>query len=214
MKRTSILAHRGLFLDDSEKNSRSALKRAIDHNFGIETDIRDLNGSIIISHDPPQISQAPHLDLEWLLEYAETQSYTGRLALNIKSDGLSKSIEKLVKRHSPNIFVFDMSVPDAISYINSSIAVYTRSSEFELYPPFLEMSKGVWIDSFGQDFSQVSRAAEFLEKGYRATIVSPELHQRGHTQLWEQIYLNRLHLNDLFELCTDFPTEAADFFCE
>ena len=37
-----ILAHRGFWMNESEKNSREAIKRAFDYGFGIETDLRDI----------------------------------------------------------------------------------------------------------------------------------------------------------------------------
>ena len=49
----AILAHRGFWTEPAEKNSREALERAFREGFGIETDIRDRNGALVVSHDPP-----------------------------------------------------------------------------------------------------------------------------------------------------------------
>ena len=35
-----------------EQNTKISFERAIDNKFGIEMDLRDCNGNIIISHDP------------------------------------------------------------------------------------------------------------------------------------------------------------------
>ena len=48
-----ILAHRGFWKTDSEKNSKVAIERAIKNGFGFETDFRDYGGQILISHNPP-----------------------------------------------------------------------------------------------------------------------------------------------------------------
>ncbi len=46
-----ILAHRGIWNKKLKKNSLDALTLALDMGFGIETDIRDRNGVLVISHD-------------------------------------------------------------------------------------------------------------------------------------------------------------------
>ena len=215
MKRTSILAHRGLFLNESEKNSPDALNRAIDEGFGIETDLRDFDGNIIISHDPPRSSRMP-ISFEGLLKQINSSPNMGRIALNIKSDGLSAMIESLIASHSldPNrFFVFDMSIPDSLSYLKGSIPAYSRISEYEQSAPFPQQSKGVWVDNFNGHFPQVQWATDLVEKGIRAAVVSSELHQRDHSDLWNKIFETGLYLNPLFELCTDFPIEAAKRFC-
>ena len=50
-----LIAHRGFWLDPKEKNTEIAFSRALSHGFGIETDFRDLNGQLVISHDIPVI---------------------------------------------------------------------------------------------------------------------------------------------------------------
>jgi glycerophosphoryl diester phosphodiesterase len=57
--RSRILAHRGYWLEPGEKNSLSAFRRAFEGGFGIETDIRDLDGELVVSHDPPTRRNAP-----------------------------------------------------------------------------------------------------------------------------------------------------------
>ena len=87
MKRANILAHRGWWTKPAEKNSFEAIRRAIDAGFGIETDFRDLNGTIVISHDPPQ---GEVLCAESFFGLYAQIGTNGRLALNIKADGLQK----------------------------------------------------------------------------------------------------------------------------
>ena len=214
MKKSSILAHRGWFLKASEKNSHLALNRALDYGFGIETDVRDLNGELVISHDPPVDS--PDLPrLGWLL--GQIGAKESRIALNIKSDGLASAICEIIRTSSVNsdqIYMFDMSIPDSISYLNTSLNVYSRLSEYEDKPLFHPNIRGVWVDSFTGDYPQVHHANEVMNNGIRAAIVSPELHQRDHYFLWKAIANCDLHHNSLFDLCTDFPAEAAAQFCD
>ena len=46
-----ILCHRGAWNNEAEKNSISALKKAIALGYGFESDVRDYRGELVISHD-------------------------------------------------------------------------------------------------------------------------------------------------------------------
>ncbi|MBD2550422.1 phosphodiesterase [Microcystis elabens FACHB-917] len=215
MKRSSILAHRGMFVSESEKNSPKALRRALDEGFGIETDLRDLDGRVVISHDPPRASPPPST-IEWLLEQIASSLSAGRIGLNIKSDGLAAMIKSELEKaglDANQIFFFDMSVPDSLAYLKGNLPVYSRISDYEPMPTFLDMAKGVWIDNFNGLFQQVKTAKDLIGQGVRVAIVSPELHRRSHVNLWNEITEMGLHLSPLFELCTDLPMEAANRFC-
>lgn len=214
MKRSSILAHRGLFENEQEKNSATALERALNKGFGIETDLRDLNGKTVIAHDPPKENPLPP-SLEWLLGAVNSSKYSGRIALNIKSDGLSSLIETLLQSStidSSRVFAFDMSVPDTLSYLKSTIPFYSRVSEHEPAPVFQEEAEGVWIDSFDGSCQQVELAKDFIARGMRVTIVSSELHKRDHKSLWNEILESKICFSPLFEICTDYPMEADKTF--
>ena len=52
-KKLEILAHRGYWKLEKEKNTLYAFEKAFDKYFGIETDLRDAQGEIVISHDIP-----------------------------------------------------------------------------------------------------------------------------------------------------------------
>lgn len=205
-----------MFLTESEKNTQVALRRALDEGFGIETDLRDFDGRVIISHDPPLASPLP-TSLQWLLKQIVSVSSACRIGLNIKSDGLSAMIESELKAaeiDSNQFFVFDMSVPDSLSYLKGALPIYSRISDYEPVPTFPDKSKGVWIDNFSGSFQQVKCAKDFINQGVRVAIVSPELHHRNRENVWNEIQTAELHLSPLFELCTDFPVEAAKRFCK
>ena len=114
-----------------EKNSVLAFERSFSLNFGTETDIRDFNQELIISHD---IANGKEITLEKFLSLASSfhKIEPLTLALNIKADGLAKLLADIIKHH-PNLdcFVFDMSVPDTLSYFDLNIPVFTRMSEVE-----------------------------------------------------------------------------------
>jgi hypothetical protein len=212
MNRENILAHRGYWGHINEKNSFEALKSALSAGFGIETDFRDLNGVVVVSHDPPQGSL---LEAKALFELYTELDATGRLALNIKADGLQEQLLALLSENGvsvENYYAFDMAVPDALGYIACDFPAYTRLSEYEVEPAFLDHAAGVWIDNFTGSVAQVAEAKRILAGGNRACIVSSELHQRDHHALWEEIAANELPENPLFELCTDLPEAAHNFF--
>ncbi len=201
-------------MSESEKNTPKAINRALNEGFGIETDLRDLNGEIVISHDPPRVNlNLP--TLEWLLKQVNISACRCRIALNIKSDGLSNLIESKIASHGANVnqfFAFDMSVPDSLSYMKGSIPVYLRISEYEQIDGPTEQASGIWVDNFSGAFPQVKRAKELIDMKFRTTIVSSELHHRDHVELWKDIIDSGIHLSPLFELCTDYPMEAANQF--
>ena len=51
-----IISHRGFWKSKNEQNTIISFQRSFENGFGIETDIRDLNGKLVISHDIPQNS--------------------------------------------------------------------------------------------------------------------------------------------------------------
>lgn len=216
MKKSSILAHRGLPCSRAKQNSTTALLRAINEGFGLETDLRDYNGIIVISHDPPTSIDMPN-SLRWLIQEINSSACKGRIALNIKSDGLAKDISSLLLSHANDTdkyFVFDMSIPDSQPYLKSPINVYSRMSEYESNPEALGSINGVWLDNFTGIFPQVEYAKGLLNQGLHTAIVSSELHGREHLNLWKEIRQSKIYLNPLFELCTDYPLEAANLFCD
>ena len=70
--------------DPKNRNALSALRAAL--GFGIETDIRDALGELVISHDPPRSKDA--VKFECFLDLVLATKSAGRIALNIKADGL------------------------------------------------------------------------------------------------------------------------------
>lgn len=212
MKDCSILAHRGLFNCDSEKNTFTAIKRALDSGYGIETDIRDIDGRLVISHDPP-LSKSSLPTLISILEIVKSVSSNPRIALNVKSDGLLGLLlsNSLIYNYIDNIYLFDMSIPDSVQYHGSPFATYGRVSEYEPLTILPHVS-GFWIDNFTGNFPQVSAASSLLADGFRVCLVSSELHKLNHMQLWSEIVSSGIHLHPHFELCTDYPLEASKFF--
>ena len=98
-----IIAHRGFWIKSNQKNSVEAFKLALENGFGIETDLRDFNGNIVISHDVPTESCITFHDFMAIVQEYPPQT----LSLNIKSDGLQELSKKDLGSYT-DYFFFDM----------------------------------------------------------------------------------------------------------
>jgi glycerophosphoryl diester phosphodiesterase len=204
-----FLAHRGPWNTIEEKNSLQALSSAFALDIGIETDIRDSDGKLVISHDPPKVADG--LDLEVLLQNYLKFPTRPLLALNIKADGLHAPLMSMLRRYSiDNFFVFDMSVPDTLGYQQLQIPFAARISEYELSNPLTRNAAWIWLDAFHSDWFDNALVEFWLDKQKKVAIVSPELHRRPHLPLWRR--LKGLGGRTPLYLCTDLLSEAKEFF--
>jgi hypothetical protein len=202
-----IISHRGLWLSNQEKNSYVAFNRSFKEGFGTETDVRDFNSKLVISHDTPcgdELSFRSFLDLAKKCG-AET------LALNVKADGLAHHFQKeLLEFDDLDYFFFDMSVPDMRAYFDYGLPVFTRMSEVERNPAWLDRAAGVWLDCFESEWFKNDLIIELLNDGKQVCLVSPELHGRDNKIFWEMI--SEISSEPKLILCTDFPLMAMNFF--
>lgn len=213
-----ILSHRGHWRSPQEKNTTEALGRSFSSGFGLETDVRDALGTLVISHDPPDSSDSA-LTLDDLLSlYIASGARDQRLplALNIKADGLATQLARSLSNHDVvDAFVFDMSVPDMRSYIRLGCPVFTRQSDIELQPVLYDECTGVWLDAFIDESCMSADIVKgHLEAGKQTCLVSSELHGRDPRPLWEKLRLDYdafIGSDDLL-LCTDLPDLAAKTF--
>jgi glycerophosphoryl diester phosphodiesterase len=207
-----IIAHRGYWIEEAEKNSEVAFRRALISGFGIETDIRDMNGGLVISHD---IAKPDCMNFSYFMQMVAKYNPQAKLALNIKSDGLH-SLVKLQTADANDFFVFDMSVPDTLGYLKCNIPFMTRYSEYEPAPSLFKESIGVWVDNFTTADLDLKVVRQFLSVGKEVCLVSPELHKFEYQPFWKKlkIFLSELSTDDRanVSLCTDYPLDAMEFF--
>ena len=213
MKKANIFAHRGRWNNNNEKNKMIALSSALQAGYSIETDIRDYQGSLCISHDPPSQDEIGSLDE--LLGFYKSRNCKSKLALNVKADGIQYLIkEKLTSYNITDYFLFDMSIPDHLKYKEMGLKEYMRVSEHESYEVLERTSEGIWYDFKRYTRPNIIGANRFLKKNQRLNFVSPELH--GYTDMratvWGIIREQGFHRLDTFELCTDYPDEAYNYF--
>jgi glycerophosphoryl diester phosphodiesterase len=202
-----ILAHRGWWEKPEEKNTLQALTRAFDAGLGVETDVRDCDGMIAVSHDPPTACSLRFSDL--LAAYIQT-GQPGVLALNVKADGLQTMVGKLLRDGAVDrYFLFDMSIPDTLQWLKAGLRVFVRQSEYEPTPTLYDQAAGIWLDAFTRDWYTPELIATHLAKGKQVAIVSPELHGRDPAAVWS--ILKPLSTGTIW-LCTDRVAEARRFF--
>ncbi len=205
-----IISHRGYWKLEREKNTEVAFRRSFELGFGTETDLRDLDGTIVVSHDMPTHSQKPMSFSELLEIYGEYDKHLP-LLLNIKADGLQNLISETIKKFSvSNYFLFDMSVPDLLVSCQASLRCLTRHSDLEILPSHYQAAKGVWMDELLDEWISEESICNHLAESKQVFIVSPELHKRAHLEKWASY--RAMQVGDSVTLCTDLPEKARSFF--
>lgn len=202
-----ILSHRGHWLKADEKNEWVAFERTVADAFGTETDVRDHDGRLVISHDP-----APSTARDWadLVDLFDGRGLP--LAVNVKADGLSGLLEAAFAGRDIDWFAFDMSGPETVRYARAGLPYFTRHSDVEAEPVLYAEAQGVWLDAFhdhGWMTTDVIR--RHLDADKRVCLVSPDLHGRSHEAFWETLVDLAPQTEDLM-LCTDLPLKAREMF--
>lgn len=170
----------------------------IDSRFGIECDVWYSDYDYYVGHDEP--SDIRFEEIIW-----ETKNI---IAINAKSC----SLLRLRKIQPDSYFIFDAAVPEAIKLAKLGLNVYTRQSEYEEFPSFYQLSKGVWMDMMERDWVNAGEIQNHLDNNKGVAITSPELHGRDYKEFWAK--LKEMDIKDDIYLCTKHPEEAQEFFNE
>lgn len=173
-------------------NSSTQLK-TVDHQYGVELDLRDYGDQLVLEHDPFKGG-------EQFEEYLKSYDHSG-IILNIKSERVELRVLDLLKKYEvTNYFFLDSSFP-MIYHLNEyydeqNIAI--RFSEYEPIESVLrvkDMVKWVWIDCFTKFPLTPESYKHIKEAGLKICLVSPEL--QGHsnskdmiTEIKEEIEMN------------------------
>jgi len=208
-----VLSHRGCWRQTEEKNTLKAFERSFANDLGTETDVRDHNSRLVISHDMPD---ATSITVEAFFEIYKAHRASLPLALNIKADGLQAELGMLLTKYEvDNYFVFDMAVPDGLQYAKQDFRTFTRHSEYEPVPPYYDLAQGVWLDEFNGHWIRDEVIEQHLEQRKALCIVSPDLHKRDQMTEWRHYRQLESRIGkDKIMLCTDFPEQAREYFNE
>ncbi len=196
-----IYCHRGYWVSAAEQNTAKALEDATARGFGIETDIRDHQGSIVVSHDPVRNT---FFGLEKLLIMSTP------VALNVKSDGLLSLGHSEIKDvlQTKGSFVFDGSIPEMLRYRHHNLPHALRLSEYE--SEIAWEPQYIWLDSFQSDWWIGDETLNRLTDKYFVVVVSPELHGRSSYKVWDIVAEELINGNPNLGICTDFPERFAE----
>lgn len=202
-----ILAHRGVWFNKNEQNTIKAFNRAFKLNCGIELDVRDYKGDIVVSHD---IATETSVRLTEVIK--NIASLREPIAINIKSDGIIKQCNDILQNTNLKWFFFDMSFPESFICFKHKYPYYHRISEFENETKILDYASGIWLDSFNTTWFSRDIVKNFLNLKKEVCVVSSECHQRDYKDLWKLLLPLRGY-EDL-SICTDFPELARTYFDE
>lgn len=203
-----ILSHRGFWQSLDERNKKEAFIRSFDAGMGTETDLRDICGKIVISHDMPK---GDEISFEEVLQIMNGRNLP--LALNIKADGQAEAIKTLLSKYNhTNYFCFDMSIPDMVVQVNSGVTVFTGKSDILADAVLFDKTDGIWLDSFYSDWFSSQDIDDLIDYGKKVCIVSADLHKRNTEKQWNIVKNCESFNNDSLLLCTDKPLEAKEFF--
>lgn len=212
MAPSTVLAHRGLWASPDQQNTIGALVAAAQNGFGLELDLRDYRGELVISHDPPRRRPVAFKKLLETLDELDLYS-PPTLALNIKADGLAEKVLRALREGPQDFFCFDMSFPENVRYQELGLPVAIRVSELENSVAETRTNdrfRTVWLDSFYSDWWKGDFDFDDLVDSFDVYVVSPELHGREPLEAWEFL-ANKSVEGKTFGICTDFPKEVSEW---
>lgn len=145
------------------------------YEYGVELDLRDEAGEIIISHDP--FVQGERFE-DYLKAY-----HHGTMILNVKSERIELKILEMIKNADVKSYFFlDSSFPMIyLLSMQGESNVALRFSEFEGMDTIRNMAgkvQWVWVDCFSRFPLTHDMYQEMKALGYKLCMVSPELQGR------------------------------------
>ena len=164
-----VLGHRINYLDATAENE------IFSRCDGIEFDIRDNNGEIIVQHDPFKDGQPFQ---EFVTFCAPNKFYI----VNVKSEGIEeKAIEIMTGAGLNDFFLLDCSIPSIVRLgRRGERRIAARYSEFESEDTVIALYREgyiswVWVDVFSTLPLRPFLLSCFHAAGLRVCLVSPEL---------------------------------------
>ncbi|MBH10754.1 MAG: hypothetical protein CMG74_10475 [Candidatus Marinimicrobia bacterium] len=163
-----FIAHRINRLDDLFK---------VPKDYGVEVDLRDYDGNIVLQHDP--FKDGDNFE-KFLSSYKH-----GTLILNIKSEQIEYKVLELIHKYKiKKYFLLDSSFPMIYKLSNNgekNLAI--RLSDFEGIETIINMKgkvKWVWLDCFDKFILNKNIYNVLKKNNFKICIVSPALHHRSN----------------------------------
>jgi len=152
----------------------SRLLADIDLDIGVEIDVRDFNGKLVLGHDPLGYN---YEDLENFLKNLEGRS----VIANIKSERLEKPFISSLNKYSPfsDYFFLDSSL-SIIANNGNNLNFASRFSEYESINTSIalinaSLVKWIWIDTFTKLPLDVSNVKTLNSLKAKKCLTSPDL---------------------------------------
>ena len=180
-------------------NSLKKLKN-IDHNFGVEVDVRSINKKLILNHEPFQKA----LPLDTFLKKFNHKF----LILNVKEEGIENLILNYVKKNRiKNYFLLDVTIPKIFQFIKNKKKniLCLRISKFEKLNQlnfFNKKIEWIWVDTFDNKIPLNVNDLEGYSKKFKLCLVSPELVKTNNINVTKFIKINKYKLNFFSAVCS------------
>ncbi len=168
---------------------------------GVEIDVRDYDGDLVLAHDPLQggVRLA-----DFLHGYGHAM-----VIFNVKCDGLEDRILEFAGRYRiEDYFFLDVANPTLVGLARrGERGVAVRYSEFEPIEfalAFAGRLEWVWVDCFTH-LPLDGESHRRLREHFKICLVSPEL--QGHPRATIGAYRRQLDGLPIDAVCTDFPAD-------
>ena len=175
--------------------------RQVPHEYGIELDLRDSRGKLVLWHDPFPPEDAPLFE-DFLSEY-----HHRLIILNVKSERIEWATLDLMRQFNiESYFFLDSSFPmirQLVAKGESRVAV--RFSEYEPAESALALAgqvEWVWVDCFTR-MPLAPETYSQLKRHFKLCAVSPELQGRGVESIVD--YAKQLEPYPMDAVCTKRP---------
>jgi hypothetical protein len=188
--------------------------RTIPNDMGVEVDVRDHAGELIITHDPLDQQSTSIVKLK---EYLRELNPSVALILNLKTEGIEAKCIEIMQQYPDRLWFFlDMAMPVLVRFAfrTSSVGMQNygsqnlcvRFSEYEALEyalGFTGKAQWVWIDCF----HRLPLTLEIYERlngaGFKICLVSPEL--QGHPVEMIRSFREQLKGMQIDAVCTKRP---------
>lgn len=182
--------------------------------YGIETDIRYHENTLILHHDPFHHHEGKVETFEALLR---AWHHKGPMILNIKTEGIEQACIELMNRYGiSNWFFLDLSMPYFVLYSNyaqeQKFAGFTKEHLCVRFSDreniayalgFAQCAGWVWVDYFRHLSLNEGTAAELKTAGFKICLVSPELQKHPRERIDE--FKRQLTGIEIDAVCTKYP---------
>jgi hypothetical protein len=173
-------------------NSLSEIERTNAAGWGIEVDVRTVEGELVLTHDAP----AGKGNIDFALFKDAVRAAKFEMLVDFKESGIVRNVVNAIRdvgKPLDQFIAIDLIVPDMLTAESMGMRTLARKSGYErIEGPFW----GYWVD-------YALSCADLEAASANSVLVSPELHGKPLTPE----YIARAKTCGLIGVCTDQPEE-------